>query len=75
MTDPAGRGEGGRLEYNADTGVVIIYAAEGGQATFVNDQDIDIRDREGLRLEWQDEVLTVTAMQNGTTQTVRGGQR
>jgi lipopolysaccharide export system protein LptA len=75
MTDPAGTGEGARLEYNADTGDVVIHAGVGDQATFVNDQGIDIRDRQGLRLEWKGESLEVTAMQNGTTQTVRGNQR
>ena len=74
MTDPAGTGRGARLEYDADTGLVVIHASETVQATFVNEQDIDIRDRQGLRLEWAGDSVKVTAMQNGTTQTVwRGG--
>jgi len=75
MTDPAGTGEGARLEYDADTGVVVIYASDTVQATFVPDTGLDIRDREGLRLEWEGDAVKVTAMQNGTTQIVRGGQR
>jgi len=73
MTDPAGEGKGARLEYSADTGVVFIYAPESGEAIFVPKQGIDIRDSLGLRLEWADDNLRVTALQNGTTQTLRGG--
>lgn len=75
LTDPAGRGEGARLEYDADAEVVIIHAAESGQATFIPNQGIDIRDRQGLRLTWLEGGLEVIAMQNGTTQIVRGGGR
>jgi hypothetical protein len=75
MTDPAGTGQGARLEYDAGSGVVIIHAGPGGQATFVNEQDVDIRDRQGLRLEWVEERVEVHALQNGTTQIVRRNQR
>ncbi len=74
MRDAAGTGEGDRLEYDADSQLVIIYASESKQATFVNDQELIISDREGLRLEYAGDELKITAMQNGTTQTVRGGQ-
>jgi hypothetical protein len=73
LTDPAGTGRGDRLEYDAETGLVVIHASDTVQATFVNEQGIDIRDRKGLRLEWDGDDLKVDAMQNGTTQTVRGG--
>ncbi len=71
MSDPAGTGRGDRLEYDADTGEVVIYAAPNLPATFVPDEGIDIRDSEGLRLLWDGANLQITAMQNGTTQTVR----
>ena len=73
MTDAAGTGKGERLEYDAETGLVVIYAGDATPATFVNDQGIDIRDREGLRLSYDGDNLSITAMQNGTTQTIRGG--
>jgi len=73
LTDPAGTGRGARLEYDAETGLMVIHASDTVQATFVNEQGIDIRDRQGLRLEWDGDDLKVDAMQNGTTQTVRGG--
>jgi len=75
MKDPAGTGEGARLEYNADTGLVVIHASDAVDATFISEQGIEFRDQLGLRLEWEGDTLRVTAMQNGTTQTVRGGQR
>ena len=75
MRDPAGTARGDRLEYDAGSGEVVIYAAPNAPAVFVNDQDIDIRDREGLRLLWDGGNLKIDAMQNGTTQTVRSGQR
>lgn len=73
MTDPAGTGKGAWLEYDADTGLVVIHASDTVPATFDPEQGIVISDREGLRLEWDGDNLEVTAMQNGTTQTVRGG--
>ncbi|MCZ6508247.1 MAG: hypothetical protein O7A04_09420 [Acidobacteria bacterium] len=75
MNDPAGTGRGDRLEYDADSGEVVIYAAPNVPAAFVNDQGYDIRDREGLRFLWDGGNLKITAMQNGTTQTVRSRQR
>ena len=73
MVDPGGRAEGDRLEYDSASGVVTVFAPPDAQATFMNSQGIDIRDPEGLRLEWGDGTLSVTAMQKGTTQTVRSG--
>ena len=75
MTDPAGEAKGDRLEYDSETGIVAVYAGQGAQATFSNGQGIDIQDAEGLQLRWDEAVLEVTAMQKGTTQTVRAGQR
>ena len=75
MSDPLGTGRGDRLEYDAETGEVVIYAAPNVPAAFVNDQGYDIRDREGLRFLWDGGNLKITAMQNGTTQTVRSRQR
>ncbi|MCH7826020.1 MAG: hypothetical protein IH849_14575, partial [Acidobacteria bacterium] len=75
MSDPAGTGRGDRLEYDADTGEVVIYAAPNVPAAFEPNQGIDIRDPEGLRLLWDGGNLKITAMQNGTTQTLRSGQR
>ncbi len=75
MSDPLGTGRGDRLEYDADTGEVVIYAGPNLPAVFVNDQGIDIRDREGLRLLWDGGNVSITAMRNGTTQTVRSRQR
>ena len=73
MVDPGGRAEGARLEYDSASGVVTVFAPPDAPATFMNSQGIDIRDPEGLRLEWADGTLSVTAMQKGTTQTVRSG--
>ncbi len=75
MSDPAGTGRGDRLEYDAATGEVAIYAAPNVPESFVNDQGFDMRDRQGLRLRWDRGTLEITAMQNGTTQTVRSRQR
>jgi len=71
MVDPAGTARGDRLEYDAQTGIVEVYAAQAAQASFSNNQGFDIQDPEGLRLEWDEGSLAVTAMQKGTTQTVR----
>jgi len=71
MVDPAGTAQGDRLEYDAQTGIVEIYAAPNLQASFSNSQGLDIQDPEGLRLQWGEDSLAVTAMQKGTTQTVR----
>ncbi len=73
MVDPGGRAEGERLEYDSVSGVVTVFAPPDAEAIFMNSQGIDIRDPEGLRLEWGDGVLSVTAMQKGTTRTVRSG--
>ena len=73
MVDPGGRAEGARLEYDSASGVVTVFAPPDAEAIFMNSQGIDIRDPEGLRLEWGGGVLSVTAMQKGTTQTVRSG--
>ena len=62
MSDPLGTGRGDRLEYDAETGEVVIYAAPNVPAAFVNDQGIDIRDREGLRLLWDGGNVSITAM-------------
>jgi lipopolysaccharide export system protein LptA len=72
MADAAGTGKGDRLEYDAASGLVVIFAGDSTPATFVNEQGIDIRDREGLRLSYDGDNLSITAMQNGTTQTIRG---
>jgi lipopolysaccharide export system protein LptA len=70
LADASGTGAGDRLEYDAETGLVVIYAGPTLPATFVPDQGIDIRDREGLRLSYQGETLSITAMQSGTTRTI-----
>jgi len=85
MSDPAGTGRGDRLEYDANTEEVTIYATPVAPlgapvlpsipATFVNDQGIEIRDPEALRLLWDEGSLSITAIQKGTTQIVRPRQR
>jgi hypothetical protein len=75
MVDPAGTAEGDLLTYDPESGVVEIYAAPNAQATFSPREGPDIQDPEGLRLEWSEGTLSVTAMQKGTTQTLRSGGR
>jgi len=85
MSDPAGTGRGDRLEYDADTGEVTIYATPVAPvgapvvpavpATFVNDRGIEIRDPKALHLLWNTGNLWITAIQKGTTQIVRSPRR
>ncbi len=85
MSDLAGTGRGDRLEYDANTEEVTIYATPVAPlgapvlpsipATFVSDQGIEIRDPEALRLLWDEGSLSITAIQKGTTQIVRPRQR
>lgn len=74
MEDPGGRARGERLVY-AESGLVTVFAGVGGTASFSNQQGIDITDPEGLRLVWGEGNLSITAMQKGTTQTVRSGSQ
>ncbi|MBE21319.1 MAG: hypothetical protein CL481_03900 [Acidobacteria bacterium] len=85
MNDPAGTGRGDRLEYDANTEDVTIYATPVAPlgapvipaipATFVSNQGIEIRDPKALRLLWNAGNLSITAIQKGTTQIVRPRRR
>ena len=75
MSDPAGTGRGERLEYDAETGQVVIYAGPIVPATFVTEDGAEIRDRESLELLWDGDSLRIDATQSGSTQTVRSRQR
>lgn len=73
MTDPEGYAEGERLLYDPRTGVVTVLGTRTSPATFVNQRGVDIRDPKGLRLQWTDADLVVTALQQGQTQTIHKG--
>ena len=73
MQDPAGTATGSSMIFDPETEDLTILGTPDVPAVFSNDQGVDIRDSKGLMFRWNDEDLSITAMQQGQTQTVRGG--
>jgi len=73
MQDPAGVATGSSMTFDPETEELTILGTADKPAVFTNDQGVDIRDSKGLAFSWNDQDLSVTALQQGQTQTVRGG--
>ena len=73
MQDPAGAASGSSMMFDPETEELTILGTPDIPAVFTNDQGVDIRDSKGLRFRWSGQDLSITAMQQGQTQTVRGG--
>ncbi len=73
MQDPAGTATGSSMIFDPETKELTILGTPDIPAVFANDQGVDIRDSKGLMFRWNDDDLSITALQQGQTQTVRGG--
>ncbi len=73
MQDPAGTATGESMVFDPETEELTILGTPDNPAVFANDQGVDIRDSKGLTFRWNDDDLSITALQQGQTQTVRGG--
>jgi hypothetical protein len=73
MQDPAGTATGISMSFDPDSEELTILGSADTPAVFTNDQGVDIRDAKGLAFRWDNEDLSITALQQGQTQTVRGG--
>jgi hypothetical protein len=72
MQDPAGIATGTSMSFDPRTEELTILGTADTPAVFTNDQGVDIRDAKGLAFRWDDQDLSITALQQGQTQTVRG---
>ncbi len=73
MQDPAGTATGSSMIFDPETKELTILGTPAVPAVFANEQGVDIRDSKGLMFRWNNEDLSITALQQGQTQTVRGG--